>query len=57
MPPQPLGMDPEWVMAVRLDLHEILIQGLPPLEKNETLYEAARKHTADMLENDYYSHE
>ncbi len=52
-----LGMAPEQVLADFPEWHDLLTQGLPPLNFNTTLAEAARAHAADMLANSYYSHD
>jgi hypothetical protein len=52
-----LGMDPEKVLADLPELGDILTGGLPPLGLNENLVQAARAHTADMLDNNFYSHD
>ena len=51
-----LGMDQDQLLADLPELYDILTEGLPPLGLNEKLSAAARSHTHDMLENNYYSH-
>ena len=51
-----MGMDPEKILRDLPELEKILKEGLPPLTFNNTLYDAARAHTADMFANNYYSH-
>ena len=50
-------MDPEQILADLPELQDILTEGLPPLTFNADLYEAARAHAEDMLENGYYVHD
>lgn len=51
-----LGMDPDQVLAGLPELADILVQGLPPLRPNESLFTAARGHTRDMADNHFFSH-
>lgn len=52
-----LGMDPSKILTDFPELADILIQGLPELAFDERLHRSARKHTADMLANNYYAYE
>lgn len=52
-----LGLDPDQVLADLPELYGILTDGLPPLGINEDLQGAARAHTQDMLDNNFYSHD
>ena len=52
-----LGLDPLRVLADLPGLSDILTQGIGPLRFNENLYVAARSHTRDMLDNNFYSHD
>ena len=52
-----MGMSPDRILQDFPELQDILTEGLPPLTFNLSLYEAARGHTEDMLENGYYSHD
>lgn len=51
-----IGLDPDEVLANFPELTEILINGLPVLMLQGQLTDAARNHTRDMLENNYYDH-
>jgi len=50
-----LGMDTKQILNDLPELHDILINGIPPLSFNGSLYLSAKAHGLDMLENDYYS--
>lgn len=52
-----VGLDPDQVLAELPGLYDVLTQGLIPLRHDEMLSNAARSHTLDMLENDYYGYE
>ncbi len=52
-----LGMDTDKILDDFPELKDILINGLPPFEINMMLVQAAKNHTADMIDNHYYSHE
>lgn len=52
-----LGMDTEALLDDYPLLYEVLTVGLPPLAFDARLYRAARAHTLDMLEAEYYSGE
>ncbi len=52
-----LGMDPDQILKDFPELKDILIQGLAPLNFNESLYASAGGHCRDMLANGYYSYE
>ncbi len=52
-----VGLDPDQVLAELPGLYDVLTQGLAPLSQDEMLSDAARSHTLDMLENDYYGYE
>lgn len=48
-----VGLDPQKVLAGLPELHDTLVNGLPPLYFNLKLRQAARKHTEEMLRYDY----
>ncbi|WP_207692047.1 CAP domain-containing protein [Desulfonema limicola] len=50
-----LGMNTEQVLADLPELHDVLINGLPPLVFNANLQNSARSHVQDMLNRDYYN--
>lgn len=52
-----VGLDPDQVLVDLPWLYEELTQGLFPLRSDAALTVAARSHTGDMLENDYYGHD
>lgn len=52
-----MGMDPDQILKDFPELEDILTEGLPPLTFNNNLYEAARAHTEDMLEEGYYAYD
>jgi len=52
-----MGFDTEQLVKDLPHLEEILTRGLPPLEFDRKLYEAARGHAKDMLASGYYSHD
>ncbi len=52
-----LGMDPNQVLADLPWLSDSLTQGLPPLQTDSVLTDAARSHTQDMLALDYYGYD
>jgi hypothetical protein len=51
-----LGMARETVLHDLPQLNDVLTGGLPPLQFDEKLYEAAFGHTEEMIANIYYSH-
>ncbi|HMB30502.1 MAG TPA: CAP domain-containing protein, partial [Desulfohalobiaceae bacterium] len=51
------GMDKKKVLEDNPKLRKILKDGLPPLLINNKLQKASAKHSLDMLENSYLSHE
>jgi hypothetical protein len=52
-----VGLDPEQVLTDLPWLFEELTQGLSPLRSDSALAVAARNHTEDMLEKDYYGYD
>lgn len=50
------GLDTSQVLEQLPELRSILTQGLPSLQFNKNLYEAACFHCNDMIDNGYYSH-
>jgi len=52
-----LGMDRNQVLTDLPEMADILISGLPELALNGRLGRTAKEHTADMLENSYYSYD
>ena len=50
-------LDTDQVLADLPWLYEELTQGLAPLRSDSALTDAARSHTGDMLENDYYGYD
>jgi len=52
-----VGLDPDQVLADLPELYDDLTQGLAPLRSDSALADAARRHTRDMLENDFYGHD
>lgn len=52
-----VGLDPDQVLADLPELYDELTQGLDSLRSDSALASAARSHTADMLENDFYGHD
>jgi uncharacterized protein YkwD len=51
-----LGMDPEAVLRDLPELVDVLTAGLPPLNHDQRLYEAALGHTTEMVAHPYYAH-
>lgn len=49
-----LGLDPNQVLNDLPELSDILTNGLPALVFNKNLCDAARAHTQDMLDDNYY---
>jgi uncharacterized protein YkwD len=49
-----VGLDPDQVLIDLPELYDDLTQGLAPLRPDSALTDAARSHTRDMLENDFY---
>lgn len=52
-----LEIDTEKILQDFPGLRTVLEDGLPPLRFNENIYEAARLHTTDMMDNGYYAHD
>jgi uncharacterized protein YkwD len=52
-----VGLDPDQVLADLPELYDVLTQGIAPLRSDSALTAAARSHTQDMLENDFYGHD
>ena len=52
-----LGMDRNQLLKDLPEMADILILGLPELALNVRLGRTAKEHTADMLENSYYSYD
>jgi uncharacterized protein YkwD len=52
-----VGLDPDQVLGDLPALYDDLTQGLAPLRSDFALTDAARSHTRDMLENDFYGHD
>lgn len=50
-----LGLDTEDILENFPEMNEILVNGLPPLIRNDALDASASGHVQDMLENSYYS--
>ena len=50
-----LGLDTEDILENFPEMNEILVNGLPPLIRNDALGASASGHVRDMLENSYYS--
>ncbi len=49
------GLDSETVLSRLPEMEDILLSGLPPVHYNQALSTAARAHTLDMVERNYYA--
>ena len=52
-----MGMDPDRIILDFPEMQDILTGGLPPLDVDKNLYESARVHTEDMIEEGYYGYD
>ncbi len=50
-----LGFDPSKILEDFPEMKDVLIAGMPALQFNSLLYEAACEHNQDMIDRDYYS--
>ncbi|HPQ43691.1 MAG TPA: CAP domain-containing protein [Syntrophales bacterium] len=52
-----MGMDPNRIVLDFPERRDIITEGLPSLTADKNLYEAARVHTEEMLEEGYYGYD